>query len=151
MKRKTMKAMVYTRFGPPDVLEVAEIERPTPSADEVLINVRAASINYSNVAFVSGKPFMVRLMGGGLFTPAFGILGTDIAGRVEAIGKNITQFQPGDEVYGDLSDCGRGGYAEYVTAPEDALALKPNNLTFTEAAAVPEASVVALQGLRDLG
>ncbi|MEZ4736439.1 MAG: hypothetical protein R3E79_55845 [Caldilineaceae bacterium] len=90
-------------------------------------------------------------MGGGLFKPAFRILDTDVAGRVDTVGKDVTQFQPGDAVYGDLSDCGRGGYAEYVTAPENVLALKPNNLTFAEAAAVPEAAVVALQGLRDLG
>lgn len=146
-----MKAMVYTQFGPPDVLKPAEVPKPTPNVDEVLINVRAASINYSNTAFVLGKPFIVRLMGGGLFKPRFKILGTDVAGRVEAVGKKVTQFQPGDEVYGDLSQSGRGGYAEYVTAPEDVLALKPNNLTFAEAAAVPESAVVALQGLRDSG
>ncbi len=94
---------------------------------------------------------MIRLMGGGLFKPKFKIPGCEIAGRVEAIGRNIKQFKPGDEVFGDLSDCGRGGFAEYVSVPETALALKPANITFEEAAAVPESALVALQGLRDMG
>ncbi len=146
-----MKAIVYTRYGPPDVLQLKKVENPTPKDDEVLVEVHAASVNYSNLAFVKGKPFMIRLMGSGLLKPKYTILGSDVAGRVEAVGRNIKQFQPGDEVYGDLSECGRGGYAEYVAVPENVLALKPINLTFEEAAAVPEAAVVALQGLRDLG
>ncbi len=146
-----MKAIVYTKYGPPDVLQLEEVEKPAPGDNEVLVKVHAASVNYSNSAFVTGKPFLVRLMGSGLLKPKYKILGSDIAGRVEAVGGNVKQFQPGDEVFGDLSDCGRGGFAEYVSVPENALALKPVNLTFEEAAAVPEAAVVALQGLRDQG
>ena len=146
-----MKAIVYTEYGPPDVLQLKEVEKPTPKDNEILVKVHAASVNYSNSAFVRGKPFIVRLMGSGLLKPKHKILGSDIAGRVEAVGRNVKQFQPGDEVFGDLSGCGRGGFAEYVAVPENALALKPANITFDEAAAVPEAAVVALQGLRDKG
>lgn len=146
-----MRAAVYTEFGPPEVLKIEEVEKPVPGDDEVLVRVYAAGINYSNAAFVRGKPFIVRLMGSGLREPKYKILGTDIAGRVEAVGKNVRQFKAGDAVFGDLSDCGRGGFAEYVTAPESVLVLKPDNIGFEEAAGVPEAAVVALQGLRDLG
>jgi len=146
-----MKAMVYTEYGPPEVLQLKEVEKPAPKDNEVLVNVRAASVNYSNLHLVSGEPFAIRLMTGGLLKPKFTIPGTDIAGRVEAVGRDIKQFRPGDEVFGDLSDCGRGGFAEYVAVPENALALKPANLSFEEAAAVPEAALVALQGLRDKG
>ena len=146
-----MKAIVSTRYGPPAVLALEEVQKPAPTEDEVLVKVHAASINYSDAAFVRGKPLMVRLIGSGLLQPRYRIPGSNIAGRVEAVGKNVKQFQPGDEVFGDLSDCGRGGFAEYVAVPEHALALKPANSTFEEAAAVPEAAVVALQGLRDLG
>jgi len=146
-----MKAIVYHKYGSPDVLHLEEVEKPTPRDNEVLIKVHAASVNYSDWAFVRGKPFLVRLIGSGLLKPKNTILGKDIAGRVEAIGRNIKQFQPGDEIYGDLSECGFGAFAEYVSVPENALALKPANLSFEEAAAVPEAAVVALQGLRDKG
>jgi NADPH:quinone reductase-like Zn-dependent oxidoreductase len=146
-----MKAIVYTKYGPPDVLQLKEVEMPTPREDEVLTKVHAASVNYSDWVFVRGEPFMIRLMGSGLLKPKNTILGADIAGRVEAVGRSVTQFQPGDEVYGDLSVCGWGGFAEYVSVPENALALKPANLTFEEAAAVPQAAIVALQGLRDEG
>lgn len=146
-----MKAAVYRDYGPPDVLKIEEVEKPVPGDDEVLVEVHAAAVNYSNMAFVSGKPFLIRLMGAGLLKPKYKILGSDIAGRVEAVGRKVKQFQPGDEVYGDLSFHGRGGFAEYVAVSEDALALKPVNLSFEEAAAVPEAAVVALQGLRDVG
>jgi NADPH:quinone reductase-like Zn-dependent oxidoreductase len=100
---------------------------------------------------VKGKPFISRLTGYGLFEPKYQMLGTDIAGRVEAVGVNVQKFQPGDEVYGDISDCGFGAFAEYVCVPEKALALKPGNLTFEQAAAVPQAAVVALQGFRNRG
>ncbi|MGB5847696.1 MAG: NAD(P)-dependent alcohol dehydrogenase [Ignavibacteriaceae bacterium] len=146
-----MKAIVYHKYGSPDVLHLEEVEKPTPRVNEVLIKVHAASVNYSDWAFVRGKPFLVRLIGSGLLKPKNTILGKDIAGRVEAIGRNIKQFQPGDEIYGDLSECGFGAFAEFVSVPENALALKPANLSFEEAAAVPEAAVVALQGLRDKG
>lgn len=146
-----MKAIVYTQYGPPEVLGLREIEKPIPCDDEVLVKVYAASVNYSDWAFVRGKPFLLRLMDQAPFGPKHPILGADIAGRVEAVGRNVKQFQPGDEVFGDLSGDGWGGFAEYVAAPEHVLASKPANLSFVEAAAVPQAAVVALQGLRDSG
>jgi len=139
-----MKAIVQTKYGPPDVLQLEEAEKPALMEDEVLVKVHAASVNYSDWAFVRGKPFLVRLMGSGLLKPKNPILGADIAGRVEAVGSRVTQFQPGDEVFGDISDCGWGGFAEYAAVPENVLASKPVNLTFDEAAAVPQAAVVAL-------
>ncbi len=145
-----MKAIVYHKYGPPDVLELKEVEKPTRKDDEVLIKVQAAAVNYADWALLTGKPFVVRLMGG-LLKPKNKILGADIAGRVEAVGKNVTQFQLGDEVFGDISECGWGGFAEYVCARESALALKPSNVTFEEAAAVPLAAVTALQGICDKG
>ena len=143
-----MKAIVYTKYGPPDVLELKEVEKPTPKDNEVLIKVHAASVNYSDWSFVRGKPFLIRMYQG-LLKPKNTILGADIAGRVEAVGRSVKQFQPGDEVFGDISECGFGGFAEYVSVPENALALKPTNMTFEEAAAVPQAATTALQGLRD--
>jgi NADPH:quinone reductase-like Zn-dependent oxidoreductase len=145
-----MKAIRYTQYGPPDVLQLEEVEKPVPRDNEVMVKVYAASVNYSDWAFVRGKPWPVRLFQG-LIKPKHKILGADIAGRVEATGKNVTQLQPGDEVYGDLSGYGWAGFAEYVSVPESALVLKPTNLTFEEAAAVPQAAVVALQALRDKG
>jgi NADPH:quinone reductase-like Zn-dependent oxidoreductase len=145
-----MKAIVYTEYGPPDVLQLKEVEKPTPREDEVLMEVHAASVVWADVALVTGEPFMARLSSG-LRKPKYKIPGIDVAGRVDAIGRNVTQFQPGDEVFGDLYESGYGGFAEYARAREDALALKPANLTFEEAAAVPQAAVVALQGLRDKG
>jgi len=147
-----MKAIVYAKYGPPeDVLEFKEVEKPTPKDDEVLVKIYAASINYGDKALVRGEPFLVRLMGYGLLIPKHTIPGGDMAGQVEAVGRNVTQFQPGDEVFGDISEYGFGAYAEYVSVPEDALTLKPSNVTFEEAAAVPQAAAVALQGLRDKG
>ena len=145
-----MKAIVCTHYGPPDVLKLEAIQKPTPGDDEILVEVHAASVNYSNLILVRGKPFLARL-GFGLLKPKLKIPGSDIAGRVEAVGRNTKQFRPGDEVFGDLSNCGRGGYAEYVCVPENVLALKPANISFEEAAAVPEAALVALQALRDKG
>ncbi len=141
-----MKAIVYTKYGPPDVLELKEAEKPTPKEDEVLVKVHAASVNAADWHLLRGKPFLVRLMGFGLLKPKKKILGSDIAGLVEAVGRNVKQFQPGDEVFGM-----GGGFAEYVCAREDALALKPANISFEEAAAIPIAAVTALQGLRDKG
>jgi NADPH:quinone reductase-like Zn-dependent oxidoreductase len=138
-----MKAIVCTKYGPPDVLKLEEIQKPTPGDDEILVEVHAASVNYSNLILVRGKPFLARL-GFGLLKPKLKIPGSDIAGRVEAVGRNAKQFRPGDEVFGDLSNCGRGGYAEYVCVPENVLALKPANISFEEAAAVPEAALVAM-------
>jgi NADPH:quinone reductase-like Zn-dependent oxidoreductase len=127
------------------------VETPTPKDDEVLVNIYAASVNYSDWSFVRGKPFLVRMMYTGFLKPKYKILGADIAGQVEAVGRNVKQLQPGAEVFGDISGCGWGGFAEHVAVPENALALKPANMTFEEAAAVPQAAVVALQGLRDRG
>jgi NADPH:quinone reductase-like Zn-dependent oxidoreductase len=143
-----MKAIVYTEYGPPDVLQLKEVEKPAPNEDEVLIRVYAASANPADWHMLRGEPFLARL-NAGLFKPKNTILGIDIAGQVEAVGKNVTEFQPGDEVFGD---CGwGGGFAEYVCVTEKNLALKPTNITFEEAAAVPVAAVTALQGLRDKG
>jgi NADPH:quinone reductase-like Zn-dependent oxidoreductase len=146
-----MKAMVFHKYGSPDVLKLEEVQKPIPSDDEVLVKVHAASANYADWALLRGKPLLVRLMAGGLLKPKNKILGADIAGRVEAVGKNAKQFQPGDEVFGDISACGWGGFAEYVCASENALVLKPASMTFEEAAAVPLAAVTALQGIRDKG
>jgi NADPH:quinone reductase-like Zn-dependent oxidoreductase len=145
-----MKAIVYTKYGSPDVLELKEVEKPTPKDNEVLVKVHAASVNDWDWGLLRGTPFMNRLFFA-LLKPKIKILGSDIAGRVEAVGKNVKQFQLGDKVFGDLSGCGFGGFAEYVCARENALALKSAGMTFEEAAAVPQAAVLALQGLRDKG
>lgn len=146
-----MKAIIHTAYGPPDVLQLREIARPEPKANEVLINVRAASVNAAEWHIVRGQPFLVRLMVGGLAKPKRPVPGADVAGRVEAVGADVTHFKPGDEVFGDLSSCGWGAFAEYVCAPEQALAHKPAGANFEEAAALPMAAVTALQGLRDNG
>jgi NADPH:quinone reductase-like Zn-dependent oxidoreductase len=146
-----MKAIVQTSYGPPDVLLLQEVEKPVPKEDEVLVKVQAASVNYGDKALVRGKPFLIRLMGYGLLKPKHAIPGGDIAGRVEAVGGDVKELQTGDEVFGDIGACGLGAFAEYVSAPEGALAPKPAAVTFEEAAAVPQAAVVALQGLRDKG
>ena len=146
-----MKAIVYTKYGSPDVLQLKDVEKPTPRDDEVLIKVCAASVNAYDWHFLTADIFLIRLMGAGLLKPKNPRLGADIAGRVEAVGKNARQFRPGDEVFGDMAGHGNGGFAGYVSAPERAFALKPANLTFDEAAAVPMAAVTALQGLRDEG
>ena len=145
-----MKAMVYTKYGPPDVLELQEVEKPAPNDNEVLIKVHAASVNPAELHLLRADPFFARFYSG-LLKPKNTILGADISGIVESVGRNIKQFHIGDEVFGDLSDCGWGGFAQYVCAPENALALKPANLSFEEAAAVPLAAITALQGLRNKG
>jgi NADPH:quinone reductase-like Zn-dependent oxidoreductase len=146
-----MKAIVYHRYGSPDVLEFTDLEKPTPKENEVLIKVHAVSINAYDWHLLTADIFLVRLMGGGLNEPKNKILGADISGRVEAVGENVTQFQPGDAVFGDIAGRAIGGFAEYTTAPEGILAAKPANLSFEQAAAVPMAGVTALQGLRDEG
>jgi NADPH:quinone reductase-like Zn-dependent oxidoreductase len=146
-----MRAIVCTKYGSPDNLQLQEVEEPTPKDEEVLVKIKAASINYGDTVLVRGKPFISRLMGYGLLKPKYRILGGDIAGRVEAVGRNVKQLQPGDEVFADISECGFGAFAEYVSAPENVLASKPANASFEQAAAAPQASVVALQGLRDNG
>jgi NADPH:quinone reductase-like Zn-dependent oxidoreductase len=145
-----MKAIVCTEYGSPDVLNLEEVRDPTPEEDEVLVKVHAASVNAADWHILRADPFLVRLAMG-LLKPKHEILGADIAGRVEAVGANATRFQPGDEVFGDLSGCGFGGFAEYVCASEDALALKPANMSFEEAAAAPLAAAASLQGLRGKG
>ncbi len=143
-----MKAFIYTRYGPPEVLRLGDVDAPTPKSNEVLVQIRAASANPLDWHLLRGEPRMLRLMGFGIFKPNDGRLGADIAGRVESIGSRVTRFQPGDEVFGDVF---RGAFAEYACAPEDKLAAKPAALTFQEAAAVPVAGLTALQGLRDHG
>ena len=143
-----MKAIVYEEYGPPDVLQFKEVEKPAPKDDEVLVKVHAASVNYIDWQVLRGESYFLRLTTGGLRKPKHKILGDDIAGRVEAVGVNVKQFQPGDEVFG-ISDF--DAFAEYVCVPENVLAGKPASMTFEEAAAVPEAGITALQGLRDHG
>ncbi|MBL8154532.1 MAG: NAD(P)-dependent alcohol dehydrogenase [Anaerolineae bacterium] len=146
-----MKAMIYTQYGSPDNLRLADVPKPTPKAGEVLVSIRATSANSADVRMLHGKPFMIRLAGHGLFRPKRTILGGDIAGRVEAVGSGVTQFKPGDAVYGDTSNHGMGCFAEYVAAPEITLAPMPTTLSFEEAAAIPLAGITALQALRDKG
>lgn len=145
-----MKAMMYMRYGSPDMLELREVEQPIPLDDEVLVEVHSASVNAYDWHFLTADVFLIRLMGGGLFRPAKHTLGADISGKVVTVGKNITRFQPGDEVFGNAKG-GRGGFAEYVCALEKSLQLKPANVSFEEAAAAPLAAMTALQGLRDHG
>jgi len=142
-----MKAIVCTKYGSADVLQLKEVEKPTPKEEEVLVKVHAASVNAADLETLRGV-FIVRIVGP--LKPMYKILGTDIAGRVEAVGRNVKHFLPGDEIWGDLSyPHGYGTFAEYVCIPENALRLKPASMTFEEAAAVPTAAVVALQNLRD--
>ena len=147
-----MKAIICPKYGSPDVLQLREVVKPVPQEDEVLIQIHAASLNSRDLRMLRANPFFMRLMPGGLFSPKNKILGADVAGRVEAIGSNVKQFKPGDEVFGYLPGAtGRGTFAEYVCAKENLITLKPVNLTFEQAAAVPEAAMTALQGLRDKG
>lgn len=150
-KVKKMRAAVYTKYGSPDVLEVIEIEKPVPKKNEVLVKILATSIQFADWRFVLGKPFIIRLMGSGLFRPKHKVMGSDIAGIVEKVGKEATKFKIGDEIFGDISDYGWGGFAQYVCVPEDAICLKPDNISFEMASAVPQSAEVALQGIRDAG
>ena len=148
MKIKKMKAIVYTKYGSPDVFKFIDVEKPTPKDNEVLVKVHAVSLNASDLDKMRGR-YLVTL--GGRLKPKYKILGSDIAGIVEVVGKNVKQFRPGDEIFVDLYRFGFGAFAEYVCVPEDALRLKPVSMTFEEAATLPEAAVLALQGLRDKG
>jgi NADPH:quinone reductase-like Zn-dependent oxidoreductase len=141
-----MKAFIYERYGPPERLRMAEVDTPTPDAGEVLVRVMAASVNAADWHVLRGKPLFSRATLG-LLRPKHKILGVDVAGQVEAVGGGVTRFKPGDQVYANLLDHGYGGFAEYVSVPVDAMSLKPANLSFEEAAAVPMAAVTALQGL----
>ena len=145
-----MKAITCRRYGNPDVLALEDLAQPVPGDDEVLVKVHAASVNSWDWDNLRGTPPVIRLMMG-LRSPKHLIPGADIAGRVDAIGNNVTTWSPGDEVFGDLSACGWGAFAEYVCVPAQALAPKPASTTFEEAAAVPQAAVMALQGIRDYG
>jgi len=145
-----MKAFVYTEYGSPDVLQLKEVEKPAPKDNEVLVKVYAASVNAADWHLMRAEPFLARLENG-LLKPKNTKLGADVAGRVEAVGSNVSQFQAGDDVFGELPLNVLGSFAEYVCAQEDALALKPDRLTFEQAAAVPLAAFTALQGLRDKG
>jgi 2-desacetyl-2-hydroxyethyl bacteriochlorophyllide A dehydrogenase len=146
-----MKAIVQTEYGSTQMLSLQEVDQPVVPDNGVLVRVHAASVNAGDWHLMRGTPFFIRLIFGGLLKPKIKILGTDVAGRVEAVGKDVTQFQPGDEVFGSLSECGFGAFAEYVCATEAALVLKPANTSFEEAATVPGAALAALQGLRDFG
>jgi len=143
-----MKAVVYKKYGLPDVLKLEEVEKPVPADDQILIKVQAVSVNRSDWEGLIGKPLYARM--GGPFRPGNPILGSDVAGRVEIAGKNTAQFKPGDEVFGEMGDY-HGGFAEYVCTRGKIWAQKPASLTFEEASAIPQAGVIALQGIRDKG
>lgn len=145
-----MKAITYQKYGTPDLLTMNEVEKPSPEANQVLIRIKAAAVNKADWHLLKGEPFPVRLMAG-LFKPKNQILGADVAGVVEQVGEEVSQFKVGDEVFGDLSATGFGGFAEYALTTPDKLAKKPSNLSFEEAAALPMAAGTALQGLRDKG
>ncbi len=141
-----MKAFIYSKYGGPDALRLADIQKPAPKEGEVLIKVAAASVNARDWRLLAADPFLVRLMGGGFLRPKYRSIGSDVAGVVEATGPGATRFRPGDAVYGDISGggFGGGGFAEYVCAAETALAGKPEDMTFEQAAAIPMAAVTAL-------
>jgi NADPH:quinone reductase-like Zn-dependent oxidoreductase len=144
-----MKAIVYEKYGvPEDVLELRDVDKPVPGINEVLVKICAASVNFNDWAFVKGTPVLSRLWTG-LLKPKHQILGTDIAGTVEAVGKNVTGIKPGDDVFGEIGNDGYGAFAEYVAVPATSVVLKPTTIGFEEAAAVPQAAVTALQGLRN--
>ncbi len=145
-----MKAIIYTTYGSPDVLQFKDIEKPSPKAHEVLVKIHAASANALDWHFMRAAPFLARLENG-LFKPKETRLGADIAGRVEVVGSEVTQFKPGDEVMGTNFGRGLGAFAEYVCMHEDVLVLKPAKVPFAEASAMPTAALTALQGLRDKG
>ena len=151
-----MRAIVQRRYGSPDnVLELRDIDKPAVIEDEVLVRVHATSMHPDVWHVVRGRPYVLRIMGAGLRKPKISVPGTDVAGQVEAVGKNVTQFQPGDEVFGEIVRGHQwkngGAYAEYASVPEHTLALKPANLTFEQAAAVPTSGLIALQGIRREG
>ena len=145
VRETTMKAIAHDTYGSTDVLELRDIDKPVVGEDDVLVAVRAAGVDPGVWHLMTGMPYLVRLMGYGLRAPKHRVRGTDVAGRVEAVGKNVTRFQPGDEVFGTCD----GSFAEYACAREGRLAAKPANLGFEQAAAVPVSALTALQGLRD--
>lgn len=141
-----MKTLIFREYGSPDFLEIQDIKKPIPAKDQVLINVHAVSINDWDWALLHGSPFLPNRFMAGLFKPSV-ILGCDIAGVVEAVGSDVSTYNPGDEVYGDLSDCGFGGFAEYVCAPQTAVRAKSPRMSFEQAAAIPQAGMLALQAV----
>ncbi|MEM6437645.1 MAG: NAD(P)-dependent alcohol dehydrogenase [Cyanobacteria bacterium P01_D01_bin.115] len=145
-----MKAIVLSQYGSPDNLELRDVEKPVPKDGEVLVKVHATTINDWDWCLVRGNPFYIRLLCGWR-KPNIQVPGAEVSGQVEAVGQKVTQFRPGDAVYGDISECGFGGFAEYVCVPETALASMPERMTFTEAAAIPHAAMLAVQGLIDVG
>jgi NADPH:quinone reductase-like Zn-dependent oxidoreductase len=145
-----MKAFMWERYGPPEALRLAEVETPTPGTDEALVKVLGASVNPADWHSMRGKPLFSRLTLG-LLRPKYRILGVDVAGQVEAVGGGVTRFKAGDEIYANLLNHGYGAFAEYVSVPVNVIALKPANLSFEQAAAVPMAGVTAFQGLRHHG
>ncbi|MEL6556119.1 MAG: NAD(P)-dependent alcohol dehydrogenase [Cyanobacteria bacterium J06621_11] len=146
-----MKAIVQSEYGSADVLRLEELEKPMASDHEVLVRVRGAGVHAGDWHLMRGTPFLIRLIFGGILKPKLKTIGTDIAGQVEAVGKDVQQFQPGDDVFGDLSDYGFGAFAEYISVPEQALVAKPIHLSYEEAATVPVSGLAALQALRDFG
>ena len=146
-----MKAIVQDKYGSPNVLRLAEVDKPVCDDENVLVRVQAAAVNAGDWHLMRGDPFLARPVFGGLLRPRIKTLGFDVAGRVEAVGEKVTQLQPGDEVFGDISECGFGAFAEYVCVPASALVLKPATVSFEAAAAVSAAALTALQGLRDYG
>lgn len=146
-----MRAIARSDYGSSEVLKLEQVDKPVVSNHGVLVKVHATSVNAGDLHLMRGTPFIIRLIYGGLRQPKIKILGFDVAGHVEAVGQDVTQFKTGDEVFGDLSGCGFGAFAEYVCATESSLVLKPDTVSFEEAAAVPGAALAALQGLRDCG
>lgn len=144
-----MKAVIRDSYGPPDVLELREIEKPIPKDDEILMKVHAASVNHADSHGLRGTPFMARIILGGLIKPKVKILGYDFAGQVESVGQNVSEFQPDDEVFGTCK--GAGGFAEYLCTTEDLILIKPPNVSFEDAASIPAVGVTALQGLQKHG
>lgn len=142
-----MKAITFYRYGPLDNIKLEDVEKPVPSDNEVLLKIYASSVIFGNLAHIKGIPFLARLWTGFL-RPKHTIPGGDVAGCIESVGKSVKNFKPGDDVFGDLADCGFGAYAEYVAIPENKIVLKPTNVSYNEAAASAQASVVALQGLK---
>ncbi|MBW3583997.1 MAG: NAD(P)-dependent alcohol dehydrogenase [Euryarchaeota archaeon] len=145
-----MDAIVLSRYGPPEVLELRDVPKPEPKEDEVLVRVRSSAVNDWDWCFVRGKPLIYRLMFG-MRRPKVSILGVEVSGTVEAVGAGVTRFRPGDDVYGDISEAGFGGFAEFVCVREDALVRKPADMTFEQAAALPHAAMLAYQGLVEVG
>jgi NADPH:quinone reductase-like Zn-dependent oxidoreductase len=146
-----MKAIVSTEYGPPEIMRYTEVDKPSPKEGRVLIRIHAASVNAFDWHMLKADPFFFCFLGSGLFKPKMNILGADVAGVVEAVGADVSRFKPGDEIYGDVSSVGCGGFAEYVCAREDKITKKPAAMSFEEAAAIPMAALTALQGLRDHG